>query len=194
MRTFEQIVDGLWKPERKVFNYTKYKVDSKGVHLESKWCNKHAVSWILEDSDKYNFTYHINLDYKYAQDIMKPFYGRDIGEPIIKICKRILDCPDRFVMAKEGDVTEVYSGRNHKKLNGVEVLQDKDVQSGKFVFHVGSTVFPTFLTKDESKLLYTVAQEWYKSQKDEIDRKKQLREQQKNDKFRQELMNDYKGV
>jgi hypothetical protein len=184
MKTLEQIVDMLWRPTYIKPSFNEIDLMHHKEDVKSK--NKAAL--------RFTTMITINNRYDYSKLIMQPFYGKDIGEPIVKICNRILACPDRFVMVKEGVVHWVYSPCGEAHLHGATVLQDKDVPSGKFVFGGGETTFPTFLTPDESKLLYTVAQEWYLSKKDEIDRKKQLREQQKLDKFRQELMNDYKEI
>jgi hypothetical protein len=184
MKTLEQIVDMLWRPTYIKPNFNEIDLMSHKEDVKSK--NKAAL--------RFTTMITINNRYDYSKLIMQPFYGKAIGEPIVKICNRILTCPNRFIVVKEGVVKEYFKYSSPVVVRGVTVLQDKDVSSGKFVFGGDKTIFPTFLTPDESKLLYAVAQEWYKTQKDEIDRKKQLREQEKRDKFRQELMNYYKEI
>jgi len=53
--------------------------------------------------------------------------------------------------------------------------------------------YPSFLTKDEKKLLISVLDEWYSFTKDKLRADQERLEQKRKDKFRQEMIDLYKG-
>lgn len=201
MRTFDGVMDGLWKPQLKVdLRCTDYPngKSSRGHHVttsaEYKFVNLSDVRpYQLQHQDT-KITCSVQSKYDYAKEIMKPFYGRDIGEPVVKICKRILEKPRRFHALKWGN----YSIKSNEGVFGwtsspiTKVLQDKDTQVKFVLGEYNKISHPTYLTDDEQKLLYTVISEWSKSEHKRITEKEKIRDQKRKDKFRQEMVDIYK--
>mgnify|MGYP000550948505 CR=1 FL=1 len=191
MESFNGIVDGLFKPARKLLSYRDVSPDR--VRRErDKSLNQISAKWI-------------HSKYVYSQYIVKPYYGYDIGEPVSKICKRILEKPKRFISVKEfkGVVVNVPHS-SHTGKRGVEyreevitpqllVLQDKDMQV-KFVVDGSIIKNSSYLTEDENKLLVACIEEWYNHNREQLAEKEKRNEQKRKDKFRQEMIEQYKDL
>lgn len=164
MKTFEQIVDACFKPEKP--DGTKRDIFHNIRLLSSK-----EMLYELET---------------YSSYISKPFYGADINEPVVTICKRILTKPERFslVCVKHDEYVHI-----PEKL--VVVCRDT---GQRFVVIWDKITNLSFLTDDENKLLYEVFHEWYEAMKVVEHEKKIKREQRRKDKFRQELTDLYKDL
>lgn len=177
MKNFDEIVDELFKPNfilKKKYHW------KKGCHVES---------------GKYKRAREeIQRRYLASLKVVKPCYG-DINEPITKICRLMLDNPSRFVLVEEG-VWEMLrmDARGYHTIREFypKVIQDKVTQQ-KFVFNEqGGVEMPSFLTEDESELLFEVSEEWYIHSKNIIKENKLKQEQKRKEKHRQELVELYK--
>ena len=182
MRSFDEVVDDLWKPRSYVYNKLTLDIYSEVVY---------------KDMDKWNTAARNTIERKqqYAEKLMQPFYGRDVQEPIVKICKRILEKPNCFHLVKEIEHKENYCNEKFYSIAKVVswgVVQDKDTQQ-KFVRKntVGVVSNLSCLTYDEQVLLTAIFNEWYNHQKETIAQKKATREEKRNERFRKELSDLY---
>lgn len=88
MKSLDEIVDRLWKPKKPITGY--YDVNELVcLAARRRWGKTQVANHIFYEKRKY------------ASQIMLPFYGRDVQEPVVKICKRILEKPNRFHLVKE---------------------------------------------------------------------------------------------
>ncbi|MFT1654830.1 hypothetical protein ACOKQT_17950 [Vibrio cholerae] len=185
MKSFDEIVDGLWKPvktKKDIYDTPTWKEYYSVVKGDVKICSPSKV---------------INLKAFYAKELMQPFYGRGVQEPVVKICKRILEKPNRFHLVKElerytrtislcSPTTNVYKGWG--------VIEDKDTKQ-KFArknidFEISNL---SCLTYHEQVLLTAVLDEWYNHQKEILAKKKAAREEKRKERFRKELSDLYEG-
>ena len=128
-------------------NIIKYKVKTKDTPRKG----------IIAEND-FSFSEGcLEAKYVYSKAILEPFYGKDVNEPIVKICKRILEKPTRFKTLKES-LSIKRDGSYDLYIDKIIIL-DKDTQQ-RFVFENEICTNPSFLTSDESKLLYKVVIEW----------------------------------
>lgn len=92
MKTFEQVVDSTFKP--KPYKLL-FREDSCVVfHLKKgkiKWISDRDKKRWVDSKDKLLLT-----KYETSKAFSKPFYGRDIQQPVINICKKMLEKPESF--------------------------------------------------------------------------------------------------
>ena len=186
MKSFEQIVDKCFKPIKVHLNF----MDQREKDLAVQSNTKGVVNLI---ASKY-----IEKKYNYSKELMSGgfFHGKDINEPVVKICRRILDSPERFyLVSTETKYSKDYDGWMYVNRAYIAkfVVQDRDTNQ-KFVVETGILKLPTCLTNDESRLLAATLREWYANRKDIECEKKLKREQKRKDKFRQELTDLYKDL
>jgi hypothetical protein len=143
---------------------------------------------LLEQVDNFNNRNSIRSKYNYAKNLMS------IGEHVGKICKLILQKPEKFEMIESGTVEyKLNALAECYQLNGVVVM--RDIHTGvDFVFKAGKCCKPDYLNEVESAFLFKCAQEWYSEMEKGIKNKKQLREQKRKDKHRQEMIEMYKDL
>ncbi|AGH31994.1 hypothetical protein VPIG_00137 [Vibrio phage PWH3a-P1] len=185
MKTFEQIVDECFKPNKVVLLYT----DERDRDLALRTGTKSVVNLIAKQ--------YIYKKYIYSSKVMSgDFYGKDINEPVIKICKRILDKHERFSLIHDYQYESVNTHNGvlctESTLQGFSIM-DKDTNK-KFVVSWGRVKNLSFLTEDENQLLAKVLREWYDFRKGLEHEKKLKREQKRKNKFRQELTDLYKDL
>ena len=185
MKTLEQIVDGLWKPESYFYDKLALAVYSEVVY---------------KDREEWNTGAHYIIERKqqYAEKLMKPFYGYDVQEPIVKICKRILEKPNRFHLVKALETNKVVKSPRRAYVEHIVswgVIQDKDTGQ-KFIREKQTSCVtnPSFLTYDEKVLLTSVIDEWYNYMKESLVQKEIKLENKRKDKFRQEMVELYKDL
>ena len=182
MKTLEQIVDGLWKPKEPDYKYHIKKVTG------------HFVRNNIAIKDRHRFLHDC---YVYQKLLHTPFYGYDVQEPVVKICKRILEKPNRFHLVKSFDTEQYTYFQQHrvKTGHGWKVIQDKDTGQ-KFIREKKTSCVtnPSFLTYDEKVLLTVVIDEWYNYMKESLAQKQIEIENKRKDKFRQEMIELYKGL
>lgn len=186
MKTFEQIVDMCLKPAKVHLDY----MDQCEKILAIQNNTQGVVNLI---ASKY-----IEKKYIYSKILMSGnLYGREINEPVIKICKRILNKPNRFHLvidkigtSEDHDNNGFWTKRTYTK--GF-ILRDRDTNQ-QFIIEYNTLKFPTCLTDDENRLLAATLREWYTNRKDIECEKKLKREQKRKDKFRQELTDLYKDL
>lgn len=117
-------------------------------------------------------------------------YNPDVSEPIITVCKLMLEEHNRFHLEK-GSTEWI-------------VIIDK-LTKQKFVSHrvpsfivpwsfqqEDKVVSPSFLTDDENKLLAHIMIKWFNKESKILEDKIRKREQKRNDKHRQEMIDLYK--
>lgn len=186
MRSLDDIVTGLWKPKEPERKYDLV-INSKGFNFKPQ-------NVPIKDKHTYRYNYYI-----YQKLLRTPFYGRDVQEPVVKICKRILDKPNRFHLVKDYKVEQTIKSFRGCVLSvtetvGWKVIQDKDTQQ-KFVRKDTGGVVSNLscLTYDEQVLLTAVLCEWYNHQKEILAEKKAIREEKRKQKFRKELSDLYEG-
>lgn len=177
MKTFEEIVDRCFKPRKPDKLYLPHRTI----------CSDEAFSKTKD---------FIDVLYGYSECLSKLHYGKDINEPVIKICERILNKPERLHLVD----TKIKYSKDYDGWVFVErayiskfVVQDKDTNQ-KFVVENGTLKIPTCLTDDENRLLAATLREWNDHMKASEEDKKLKREQKRKDKFRQELTDLYKGL
>lgn len=185
MKTFEQVVDKCLKPAKVYLDY----MDQCQKILAIQNNTKGVVNLV---ASKY-----IEKKYIYSKNLMSgDFYGKDINEPVVKICKRILNNLNRFQLDvyKEGISKDcnngVWVGRPYVSKF---VVVDRDTNQ-KFVVENNILKIPTCLTDDENRILVAVLKEWYTNRQTIEKDKKVKREQKRKDKFRQELTDLYKDL
>lgn len=125
MKSFDDIVEELfgWSDYRKGVpdTHKEYAIRSTDYHTSLGYkippppnhpsvTDKHEYKIKSKDTPKKGIVvqggfsssdFCIQGKYNYSEAILKPFYGADVNEPIVKICKRILDKPARFKTLKE---------------------------------------------------------------------------------------------
>ncbi len=182
MKTFEQVVDDLWKPVRMRLTIG-YDEPSWGTH----W--RYQKDEILESS------------YENSIAFMKPYYGKTIGIPVEKICRRILNSPQKFRLLKQEDYprfqTQSLSGSRLVNWSTQErILEIEDMETHqKFATDssVTGVTYPDLFTKDEQRLLYFCIQEWYAYTEDLRKEDKLKEEKERKNELRQKLINLYEG-
>lgn len=171
MKTFEEIIDNLWKPY-KVYTFNKNYIFKSNGWKEQK--NKVLVQKI-----------------SYSSTLSKPFYGKDINEPTVKICKRILEKPERF------SLNAVNWHLSHKVYgvtdNYVEELLDLDTRVIFRFNHMFCTT-PDMFSIDESELLSAVVKEWFIHTQEVQAIKNEKLAQERKDKLRKEMIELYKDL
>ncbi|UZV41252.1 hypothetical protein vBVpaMR16F_186 [Vibrio phage vB_VpaM_R16F] len=198
MKSLDKIIDDLWKPESlhtwldEIVDYRLYtRLD---MYREYRYNNG------LYNKERSKLL--IGKMYEYSREIIKPHYGKDINEPVFKICSRILSEPKRFnLINTEYDVRDSYSENiyEYNVTNFLKkyVIEDKGTKQ-KFVIEEKGVVYPTCFNQDESILLRYVFDAWYVSYAQELiskrEEKRKVREQKRKDKFRQELTDLYKDL
>lgn len=198
MESFDSLVDRLFKPLSDKSNIMG--IISRGDDQNYTHCRDIVEKYYKQTPDQCIYS-----KYVYSQAIVKPYYGYDIGEPVSKICKRILEKPNRFHSVKESKrVVISVPHYPHTVRFGIEyreeeitpqllVLQDKDTQV-KFIVKSGIIKNLSYLTGDENKLLVACIEEWYNHNREQIAEKEKRNEQKRKDKFRQEMIEQYKDL
>ena len=183
MKTFEGIIDECFRPKKPDgFEYT-----TSGSLTLRRNCKSRDLIHQLQ---------------VYSSFILKPFYGKDINEPVIKICNLVLTTPKRFNLISteyglRGSYSENINEYNITSFLKKYVIEDKGTKQ-KFVIEEKGVVYPTCFNQDESILLRYVFDAWYVSYTQELiskrEEKRKVREQKRKDKFRQELTDLYKDL
>lgn len=177
MKSFDEVVDGLWKPKKLLGDYDDIH-ELACLAGRRRWGKAQMVNHVMYEKRKY------------ASQIMLPFYGRDVQEPVVKICKRILEKPNRFHLVKESNT---FLSNLHRTFSW-KVILDKDTNQ-KFVRDSLHRRFenPSCLSTNEQELLASVLDEWYNHQKEILAKKEATREEKRKGRFRKELSDLYEG-
>lgn len=204
MKTFNEVLNGLFRDKYEPILNRRYRA-GKVVVCKDFWLGGSVIIWNTDYTSKEQWRSRCNhvlgLKYQESKQVLKPYRGRDIGEPVVKICKRILEKPYRFCSLKNQEQIvehrlEYISSFNtvlEEVVPEIKVLQDKDTQV-KFVLKNGEVENLSYLTRDENFLLSACIQEWYDSNNELLKHKEEKAEQKRKDKYRQEMIDQYKDL
>lgn len=201
MKTFDEVLNELFRDKYEQILNRSYSAGKVGV-CKDFWLGGSVIIWNTDYTSKEQWRSRCNhvlgLKYQESKQVLKPYRGKDIGEPVVKICKRILEKPYRFCSLKNQEqVTERIGSAFHfnivELLPEIKILLDKDTQV-KFVLKDGYIANLSYLTRGEQHLLGACIEEWYDSNRKLLEHKKQIREQKRKDKYRQEMVDQYKDL
>lgn len=173
MKTFNEIVDELFKPA--------CGFEEKHHWVRGNWVPNTKYSTAKEE---------IQRRYLRSLKTVCPFYHADINEPVIRICKLMLEDPERFTVERVGreHVSSLYS----YYIEGfIEEIKDQITQQ-EFKFNEYSLLSPDCFNAFERRLLFTVVNEWHMYIQGVNKQKKMKLEQTRKQKERDELTELYK--
>ena len=196
MKTFEQVVDSTFKPKtyKPLFteNFCAVFYLKKG---KVKWLSDRDKRGWIDSKDKLLLT-----KYETSKAFAKPFYGRDIQQPVINICKKMLEKPEAFEENPTIFLLGLPSRYNYT------TVTDKDTGFSLEISSINTPVigttycvdyaktkvsYPDYFSIDENKLLVATFRVWrkYMDKINKEDSKNSYRKYQ--EKERQKLMSMY---
>lgn len=178
MKTFEQVVDSTFKPTKPTLSSLRDPCFVVYATKKLVWgCGfrtKMQVYWLDDKAKKQWVDYKDKVllnKYEISKAFAKPFYGRDIQQPVINICKKMLGNPEAFEENPTIFLLGLPSRYNYTTVTDKDTCFSLEIASINIPV-IGATYcvdyaktkvsYPDYFSIDENRLLVATFRVWKK--------------------------------
>ena len=180
MKTFEQVVDSAFKPAKPALSSLRdlcfVVYSTKNLVWGCGFRTKMKVYW-LDDKSKNQWVDYkdkvLQNKYEISKAFAKPFYGKDVQQPVINICKKMLENPEAFEENPTSFLLGLPIRYDYTTVTDKDTGFSLEIKQPKTNIIIGEPYYsevylktevsyPDYFSIDESKLLVETFRVWKK--------------------------------